>query len=147
MDVGNGDAGFYDTGEETTGEDTVMIGFYLCMVLAAAFLLLGSLFALAGEHGANWLSGFSLLSKEERARYDRKRMAADQRNAFWLWGGVMLLGAAGSRWISGYVAIGAFAVWLVLFFREVHLDTESAYGKYRLEDKEGTKESAPDGTE
>ena len=49
MDVGNGDAGFYDTGEETTGEDTVMIGFYLCMVLAAAFLLLGSLFALAGE--------------------------------------------------------------------------------------------------
>ena len=109
MDVGNGDAGFYDTGEETTGEDTVMIGFYLCMVLAAAFLLLGSLFALAGEHGANWLSGFSLLSKEERARYDRKRMAADQRNAFWLWGGVMLLGAAGSRWISGYVAIGAFA--------------------------------------
>ena len=92
MDVGNGDAGFYDTGEETTGEDTVMIGFYLCMVLAAAFLLLGSLFALAGEHGANWLSGFSLLSKEERARYDRKRMAADQRNAFWRWGGVMLLG-------------------------------------------------------
>ena len=74
MDVGNGDAGFYDTGEETTGEDTVMIGFYLCMVLAAAFLLLGSLFALAGEHGANWLSGFSLLSKEERARYDRKRI-------------------------------------------------------------------------
>nr|WP_300659813.1 DUF3784 domain-containing protein [uncultured Acetatifactor sp.] len=142
MDVGNGDARFHDIGEET-----VMIGFYLCMVLAAAFLLLGFLFALAGERGANWLSGFSFLSKEERARYDRKRMAADQRNAFWLWGGVMLLGATGSRWISGYVGIGAFAVWLVLFFREVHLDTESAYGKYRLEDKEGTKESAPDGTE
>lgn len=124
-----------------------MTGFYMCMVLAAAFLLLGLLFSLAGERAANWLSGFSFLPKEERAKYDRKRMAADQRNGFWLWGGVMLLGAAGSRWISGYVAIGAFAVWLVLFFREVHLDIEGAYGKYRLEDKEQTKESASGRTE
>lgn len=124
-----------------------MIGFYLCMVLAVAFLLLGLLFALAGERAANWLSGFSLLPKEERARYDRKRMAADQRNAFLLWGGVMLLGAAGSRWISGYVAIGAFAAWLALFFRDVHLDMEKAYGKYRLEDKARTQEPVPDGME
>ena len=59
-----------------------MTGFYMCMVLAAAFLLLGLLFSLAGERAANWMSGFSFLPKQERAKYDRNRKAPDQRNGF-----------------------------------------------------------------
>lgn len=119
-----------------------MIGFHMCMVMAALFLLMGLLFALAGERAADWLSGFNFLPKEERAKYDRKRMSADQRNAFFLWGGIMLLGAAGCRWISGYVAIGAFLAWLVLFFRDMHLDLDKAYGKYKLTDTVQAEDSA-----
>ena len=40
-------------------------------------------------------------------------------------------GAALSRFVSQGFAIAAFAVWLVLFFREVHFDAEKAFAKYR----------------
>ena len=80
---------------------------------------------------ANWLSGFHWLPEEERARYDRKRMAADCRNDFLLWGAILFLGALGSVWISGYAALVAYLVWAVLFFRNVHLDMDKAFGKYK----------------
>ena len=48
------------------------------------------------------------------------------------WAAVMLAGAAGSRFISGYFAVAAYVVWIVLFFREVHLDARKAFEKYLL---------------
>ena len=52
-------------------------------------------------------------------------------NAGFLWGVIMLLGAAASWWLSGYAAIAAYGVWLILFFRDVHWDAEKAYEKYK----------------
>ena len=40
-------------------------------------------------------------------------------------------GAALPLLVSQYCAIAAFAVWLILFFREVHFDVEKAFEKYR----------------
>lgn len=34
--------------------------------------------------------------------------------------------------ISEYTAIAAFIVWIILFFRDVHFDTEKAFAKYRF---------------
>ena len=59
------------------------------------------------------------------------RMCRDQRGAFLLWAAVLAAGAALSRFVSQGFAIAAFAVWLVLFFRDVHFDAEKAFAKYR----------------
>ena len=109
-----------------------MVGFYACIIMVPFFWLMAVFFAVGKERAANWLSGFHWLPEEEKARYDRKRMAADTRNDFLLWGGIMLLGAACSLWISEYAAAAAYGVWLVLLFKDVHLDTEKAFEKYRL---------------
>ena len=109
-----------------------MLGYYACMILAVCFWLIALFFALGKEKAANCLSGFSFLPEEERAKYDRKQMAKDSRNQFLLWGCIMLAGAAASRLISGYCVLGVCAIWLILFFRNVHLDLDKAYGKYRL---------------
>lgn len=111
-----------------------MLGFYICIVFVPVFWILALIFAIWKEKATILLSGFNFLSKEEREKYDRKRMADDHRNTFFLWGLIMLFGALGSRWISGYVALAVFAVWVVLFIKDVHLDMDKAYGKYKKSD-------------
>ena len=109
-----------------------MMGFYACMIMAVFFFLMALLFALGKERAANWLSGFHCLPEEERAGYDRKRMAADTGKDFLRWGFLMLAGALVSLRISGYGAAAAWGTWLILFLKDVHLDAEKAFEKYRL---------------
>lgn len=109
-----------------------MVGFYACIMMAPCFWLMALFFALGKERAANWLSGFHFLPEEERAKYDRRRMAADSRNDFLLWGFIMLAGAGASWWFSGYFALAAYGLWLILFCRGVHMDLDKAYGKYKL---------------
>ena len=112
-----------------------MTGFYACLMLATCFWLCALFFALGRERAADWISGFHGLPKEERAKYDRARMARDERNACFLWGLIMLFGALGSLWISGWAAFVAGGIWLVLFLMDVHLDMDKAFGKYKLPDE------------
>ncbi len=111
------------------------IKFYLALalaVLAAVFFLLGLVFAVRKEKACSLISGFNFKSREERQKYDLKRMSADQRNFFLLCGGILLLGA-GLTFFFGAVLFGlTLVVWLVLFFSGVHLDDEKAFGKYRI---------------
>ena len=46
--------------------------------------------------------------------------------------GIMLVGAVLSYFLTPYMAIPAFIIWLVLFFKEVHFDTHKAFEKYLL---------------
>jgi len=104
----------------------------MCLLLAVCFLISALLFALGKEKAADWLSGFHGLPEEERAKYDRKRMAEDERKHFLLWGLIMLAGAGGAQWISGWCAAAAYVIWMILFFKDVHLDMDKAFGKYKL---------------
>lgn len=107
------------------------IGAVMCSLLGGLFLLMGALFAALKEKAAMLISGFNTLPREKRALYDTARMSRDQRNSFLLWAAVLAAGAALSRFVSQGFAIAAFAVWLALFFRDVHFDTEKAFAKYR----------------
>ncbi len=107
------------------------LGFWMCIVLAPAFAVLGLLFGVLKERAAGLVSGFNTLPKEEQKLYDKARLAKDMRNSLFLWAFVMLAGAVGTYFVSGYFAGIAYAVWAVLFFREVHLDARKAFGKYR----------------
>lgn len=44
----------------------------------------------------------------------------------------MLTGAALSFVVTSYMAISTFAIWGVLFFKDVHIDAHKAFGKYLL---------------
>ena len=107
------------------------IGAVMCSLLGGLFLLMGLLFAALKEKAAMLISGFNTLPREKRALYDTARMSRDQRNSFLLWAAVLAAGAALSRFVSQGFAIAAFAVWLVLFFRDVHFNAEKAFAKYR----------------
>ena len=108
------------------------IGFYLCGVLVIPFAIIGVLFAIFKEKSAKLVSGFNSFSKEEQALYYKARIARDIRNQCFTWTAIMLIGALLSYFLSPYMAIPSFVIWLVLFFKEVHFDNRKAFEKYLL---------------
>ena len=108
------------------------IGFWLCGVLVILFVIIGVLFAIFKEKAAKFVSGFNSLPKEEQALYDKAHISRDIKNQCFTWAGIMLVGAVLSYFLTPYMAIPAFIIWLVLFFKEVHFDTHKAFEKYFL---------------
>lgn len=107
-------------------------GFWMCGVLVIIFAIIGALFAILKEKAAIFVSGFNSLPKEEQALYDKAYISRDIRNQCLVWTVIMLIGAVMSFFISPYMAIPAFIIWLILFFKEVHFDTRKAFEKYLL---------------
>lgn len=102
-----------------------------CLILAIIFGVLGVIFALLKEKGAILIGGFNTLPKEEREKYDKKKMSVDMRNSLFLWFLILFLGAALSYFSSNVFAMIAIFLWLVLFFKDVHFDPEKAFDKYK----------------
>ena len=71
-------------------------------------------------------------SKEEQALYDKAYISRDIRNQCFIWAVIMLAGALLSCFLTPYMAIPIYIIWLVLFFREVHFDNHKAFEKYLL---------------
>lgn len=103
----------------------------ICLTLAAIFSILAAVFALLKEKGALLISGFNTLSKEEREKYDKKKISVDMRNSLFIWAIILFLGAILSYYISKYCAIIAIIIWIVIFFKDVHIDSEKAFRKYK----------------
>ena len=103
-----------------------------CAAPGLIFLAFALIFALLKEKAAGLISGFNSFSKEKRAQYDRAAMAKDYARMFLAWGLVMLGGAAAGWYWGPYGALPAAALWLVLFLKDVHLDPNKAFEKYRL---------------
>lgn len=108
------------------------IGFWMCGVLVIPFLIIGVLFAIFKEKAAKFVSGFNSLSREEQMLYDKAYISRDIRNQCFIWSAIMLIGAVLSYFITAYMAILALAIWLILFFKEVHIDNHKAFEKYLL---------------
>lgn len=108
------------------------IGFWFCIVLVPFFGILSIIFAIVKGNAVKLISGFNSFSEEERKLYDKERIAKDMRNKLFLWAVVMLIGALGSEFITIYFAMAAYAVWLVLFILDVHIDAHKAFEKYLL---------------
>lgn len=106
-------------------------GFFACALSCLLFLLFAFIFTVLKEKAAILISGFNTLPKQERALYDKEKMSRDQRNAFLIWAVIMGLGAVLSYFISKYMATAAFGIWLCVLLKDVHLDEEKAFGKYR----------------
>ncbi|MCI9379887.1 MAG: DUF3784 domain-containing protein [Dorea sp.] len=105
----------------------------MCGVMSIIFWGMALLFALLKGKAAILISGFNTMPKEQRKQYDRERMSKDQRNAFILWAVILGSGCLLTELTSSKnAAIAAVIIWLVVFFRDVHLDEEKAFGKYKM---------------
>lgn len=108
----------------------VLTGVVACLIMAIIFAVTGLVFAIGKEKAAILVAGFNSLSKEERDRYDTAYISRDMRNQCWLWTVILLAGAVLTYYVSPYMAVIAMIVWLYVFFKEVHLDTYTAFKKY-----------------
>lgn len=106
------------------------IGFYTCTILALLFLILGIIFALLKEKGANYVSGFNTLNHPEK--YDKAYISRDMRNQCFTYSLILFLGAILSYFISAIIAIPAYVIWAIVFFKSVHLNAEKAFEKYLI---------------
>lgn len=105
----------------------------MCGSVSAICWGMALLFAVLKGKAAILIAGFNTMPKEQRKQYDRERMSKDQRNSFILWAIILGSGSLLSELTSSQnVAIAAGIIWLVVFFRDVHLDEEKAFGKYKI---------------
>lgn len=109
-----------------------IVAFWSCGVLVIPFGIVGILFAIFKEKAAKFVAGFNTLSKEEQALYDKAAISRDIRNQCFIWSFIMLIGAVLSYFVTPYMAIPAYIIWLVVFFKDVHLDHHKAFDKYLL---------------
>lgn len=72
------------------------------------------------------------MSKEEQLLYDRASISRDIRNQCFTWATIMLIGAVLSYFLTPYLAVLAYVIWLVLLFKDVHLDAHKAFEKYLM---------------
>lgn len=107
------------------------IGVITCLILAVICSIFSSLFALLKEKSAIFISGFNMISKDEREKYDRKKMSIDMRNSLFINAMILLLGAILSYFISKYCGIIAIVIWLIIFFKDVHIDPKKEFIKYK----------------
>ncbi|MDY5474465.1 MAG: DUF3784 domain-containing protein [Holdemanella porci] len=106
------------------------VGFVACITLAVLFLVLGIMFALLKENGAQFVSGFRTLNHPEN--YDKASISLDMRNQCFTYALILFLGAILSYFISAIIAIPTYVIWGIFFFKSVHLDGEKAFEKYLI---------------
>lgn len=106
------------------------VGFAACIILAVFFLILGIMFALLKEKGAQFVSGFRILNHPEK--YDKANISRDMRNQCFIYFVILSIGAVLSNFISSYIAIPTYIIWTIIFFKSVHLDAEKAFEKYLI---------------
>lgn len=104
-----------------------------CLTCGVVFLVFAVLFAVLKEKATPMIGGFGSLSKEEQAQYDRAAMARDYCNMFLLWAAVMLTGALFCLHFGLSAFCVTFAVWILTTRGKIHLSTEKAFGKYKLD--------------
>ncbi len=109
------------------------IGAWMCGVLVIPFALVGLIFVIMKEKGANLVAGFNTFSKEEQALYDRTAIVRDIRNNCFIWSALMLAGTVLSYFVTPYMAIPTFIIWLVLFIKDAHIDAHKAFEKYLIQ--------------
>ena len=106
------------------------IGVSACAVMFIPDFIFGILFAVLKEKSAKLVSGFNSMPKEKQEKYDKAYIARDMRNQCFVRSAIMFAGALFSLFISKYMAISAFVIWLILFLKQVHFDSDKAFKKY-----------------
>lgn len=105
----------------------------VCIAMSVIFWIMAVLFMVLKGKAAMLIAGFNTMPKAQREQYDKEQMSKDMRNSFVLWAAILDAGGALSKVFSTQsIAIASIIIWVVVFFRGVHLDEEKAFGKYKM---------------
>ncbi len=107
------------------------IGFLTCILLSVFFSIIALIFTIMRGKASILISGFNTLPKNEQKLYDKDFLVRDMRNLMFLLGFIMLIGALLSYFITPYIAILAFIIFLFIFLKNVSLDNKKAFLKYK----------------
>ncbi|MBP3909543.1 MAG: DUF3784 domain-containing protein [Turicibacter sp.] len=67
---------------------------------------------------------WKIYSKKERLKYDEKRLSLDMRNNFITYGIIFVIGSIPTYFFGMWCFILTIIIWLIYFFKNVHLDDE-----------------------
>lgn len=105
----------------------LMAGITLCVI----FAMLGGVFHHYRENACGLVLGYNYKTKEERTNYDEIRISRHYRNMFLFWAILFLIGALGSV-CFGKVCFGVSClIWLISFCRNIHIDEEKDFDKFK----------------
>lgn len=104
-------------------------------IMAILFLLLGIFFAVRKGKAAILISGYNFKTKEQRNCYDEDYMARDMRNQLFLYAGIFLAGGIATLFAGSAAFLVTVIIWLAVFFKNVHLNPDKAFEKYRKDNK------------
>lgn len=110
-------------------------GVGLAIILAAAgslFLIFAIVFAVKKEKACKLIGGFNFFTEEQQARYDKAAIAKDYQRLFTWWTAGAFLFALLCLWFSWWAMGAAFALFLFSIAKEMHIDAEKAFEKYKI---------------
>ena len=102
-----------------------------CLLLGLVMCILGSIFAFGKANMARFVSGFNTFTEEEQQQYDRAHICRDIRNLYFQLALLLFAGALLTL-IRQWIAIPIFLLWIICFLKDVHLDRNNAFDKYKL---------------
>lgn len=105
--------------------------FYACISLSVIFLIIAGLLTILGDKGAILIGGFNTFSKSQKDLYDKSKLVRAMRNSLLLWVLILAIGAVLSYFVSQYLGIISFIVWIIVFFKDFHWDAKKAFEKYK----------------
>ncbi|MEQ8199338.1 MAG: DUF3784 domain-containing protein [Clostridiaceae bacterium] len=101
------------------------------LVMSGIFGLIGMIFLILKEKACVLISGYNFKTRKEREEYDEARLSKDEGRFFFKCAAIYLAGAVISIFAGALSFWIAFAVWLTYFLKNVHLDAEKAFDKYK----------------
>ena len=104
---------------------------FICTGSCLLCLLFALIFTFLKGKAEILVSGFNTLPKRQRELYDREKISRDHRNVFFLWAFILGSGAVMSHIYSEYAGLLAFVLWLALALKDLHVDEEKAFAKYK----------------
>lgn len=107
-------------------------GMIACFFFGIGFTILSIVFALLKEKATVLISGFNFFTKEKREQYNTKQMSKDTRNRFFVWAVLWFVGGLLSYFFNIYFIIVIFVIWFIFVVKEIRLDANKAFEKYKL---------------
>ena len=94
------------------------------LIMAIFFFIFATIFALLKEKACLLISGYNFKSKKER-------LSLDMRNNFITYGIIFVIGSIPTYFFGMWCFILTIIIWLIYFFKNVHLDDKKAFEKYK----------------
>ena len=105
-------------------------GVHMCGFLSLWFIVFGLVFAIFKEKAILFIAGFNSLPAKKRQLYDQKAIVDDMKKQCYRYALVLLIGTIAS-YFNVYLAIPTMIVFFIMFFKDVHLNANQAFEKYK----------------